>query len=124
MVLSWIRTTGFRNLIPAKIQLTEGVNAFTGSNAQGKTNILEAISLLADGRSFRGARIVEMITAGQSEAAVEGQVDRLENDCNLKITMNRSVRNYHVEDNAVSDLRDFLGRFNYVVFFSGIHGYR
>lgn len=116
MVLSWIRTVGFRNLVPDRIQLNQGVNAFIGPNAQGKTNILEAISLLANGRSFRSARPVEMMTTGQPEAAVEGAGGRHCGEFDLKITMNRKTRNYFIDNKPVSDLRDFLGIFNYVVF--------
>ena len=107
---------GFRNLVPEKIQLAEGVNAFIGPNAQGKTNLLEAVSMLANGRSFRGARLGEMMTSGQPEAAVEGLAQRRNGEVNLKIVMNRTIRNYHVENKPVSDLRDFLGLFSYVVF--------
>lgn len=116
MMLSWIRTTGFRNLVPGKIQLAEGVNAFIGANAQGKTNLLEAVALLASGRSFRGARIGDMLATGQTDAAVEGLAGKMTGEVNLKIVMNRTVRNYFIESKQVSDLRDFLGLFSYVVF--------
>ena len=55
MIVSWIRTTGFRNLIPATIRLEKGVNIFVGSNAQGKTNVLEAVALLANGKIGRAS---------------------------------------------------------------------
>jgi DNA replication and repair protein RecF len=118
MRLSWIRTSGFRNLVPDTVCLAEGVNVFFGLNAQGKTNLLEAVALLADGRSFRGARIAEMIRSGESDACIEGQVNSDTTEINLKIYMNRSSRQYHIDDRSVSDLREFLGRFSYVVYAS------
>jgi DNA replication and repair protein RecF len=116
MVISWIRTSGFRNLSSGVVRLSEGINAFVGPNAQGKTNLLEAVALLANGRSFRGAKIPEMICSDQMEAGVEGHINGKSNNIELKIYMNRSSRQYHVNNKPVSDLRDFLGQFSYVVF--------
>lgn len=118
MVISWIRTTDFRNLSSGTVPLSKGINAFIGANAQGKTNFLEAVSLLASGRSFRGARIPEMICSGKSEAGVEGHINSHNRDIDLKIYLNRSSRQYHINNNPVSDLREFLGLFSYVVFSS------
>lgn len=118
MILSWIRTSGFRNLMPDRVCLAEGLNIFFGPNAQGKTNFLEAVALLADGRSFRGARITEMIRSGESDACIEGQISGDNTELNLKVYMNRSSRQYHIDDKPVSDLREFLGRFSYVVYAS------
>lgn len=53
--------TGFRNLADLQIEFSPGVNLFIGSNAQGKTNFLEALNFLALGRSHRGARTEELI---------------------------------------------------------------
>lgn len=116
MIVSWIRTTGFRNLIPATIRLEKGVNIFVGSNAQGKTNVLEAVALLANGRSFRGAGIADMIRSGETDAGIEGLIFDGNTETTLKIHMSRSLRQYHLNDRPVSDLREFLGCFSYVVF--------
>lgn len=116
MIVSWIRTTGFRNLIPDTIRLEEGVNIFIGSNAQGKTNVLEAVALLANGRSFRGAGIADMIRSGETDAGIEGQICNGNNEITLKVHMSRSSRLYHVNNRQVTDLREFLGCFSYVVF--------
>lgn len=43
----------FRNFIKTEISLEDGVNVFYGDNAQGKTNFLESLYLLARGKSFR-----------------------------------------------------------------------
>lgn len=66
-----IRVENFRNIEEAWVEFSPGVNLLYGDNAQGKTNLLEALSLLALGRSFRGARDAEMIRFGQERATVE-----------------------------------------------------
>lgn len=66
----------FRNYSRAEVTLAPGVNVFVGQNAQGKTNLLEAIALLSTGRSHRGARDAEMIRWGASGFLVKAQVRR------------------------------------------------
>ncbi|MGI6315697.1 MAG: DNA replication/repair protein RecF [Christensenellales bacterium] len=61
----------FRNLEPVEIQLSSGMNLFTGRNAQGKTNLLEAVYLCSTGRSHRPVRDQEMIRRGESSARVD-----------------------------------------------------
>lgn len=116
MIIHSVRTAGFRNLKPDRIELSSQVNAFIGLNAQGKTNILEAVSVLSNGRSFRSARLPEMVCAEADNAAVEGRILRGDREDTLKLYMSRTARQFFVNDRRVSDLREFLGRFSYVVF--------
>lgn len=55
MQLLSVRATGFRNIEEQTVHLSPGVNLLYGSNAEGKTNLLEAIYYFARGKSFRGA---------------------------------------------------------------------
>ena len=63
----------FRNYEDAEIALSPGVNVFCGENAQGKTNILEAIALLSSTRLFRSPQKKDAIRFGctQAEAAAQ-----------------------------------------------------
>lgn len=51
--------------------MLSGRNVLIGENAQGKTNLLEAIELIANGRSDRSSSDRELIMRGQSQALVE-----------------------------------------------------
>ena len=62
---------GFRNLRPGEMTAAEGVNVIYGANAQGKTNLLEAMWLFTGSRSFRGAKESSLVTAGQEFARLE-----------------------------------------------------
>ena len=53
MFVRSISLDGFRNYFPSSAEFSEHVNVITGENAQGKTNLLEAVFYLACGRSFR-----------------------------------------------------------------------
>ena len=55
MRLEWLRIHDFRNIAQTTLDFSDGLNLVVGANGQGKTNLLEAVGLLATGRSFRRA---------------------------------------------------------------------
>jgi DNA replication and repair protein RecF len=71
-----LRLARFRNYDAMEVQLHPRLNLFLGENAQGKTNILEALHCLSTTRSFRSASDDEMIAFGRDEAAVEAEADQ------------------------------------------------
>ncbi len=74
-MLTQLRLSGFRNLADARLDLpAEGV-ALVGANAQGKTNLLEAIYYLEIFRSFRGTRDSRIIRFGEDVFRVEGHLE-------------------------------------------------
>lgn len=56
MQIDRLSLRGFRNYEDAQAQFVPGVNLLVGGNANGKTNLLEAVSYLSTGRSFRTRR--------------------------------------------------------------------
>jgi DNA replication and repair protein RecF len=74
-----VRVTGldlanFRNYAALHFEPPGGVCVFIGANAQGKSNLLEALSLLATGKSFRAAREADLIRTGTPLARVAARV--------------------------------------------------
>ena len=65
MVLHTIRARGFRNIADETVTFAPGVNLLYGKNAEGKTNLLEAIYYFARGKSFRGAKDSELCRFGE-----------------------------------------------------------
>lgn len=63
---------GFRNLSDTTLELDPGQNYLFGDNGAGKTNLLEAIHLLATGRSFRHCQDVDMLRYGAQVFSVAG----------------------------------------------------
>jgi DNA replication and repair protein RecF len=63
--LSELSNQGFRNLSPDPVSFGAGVTLITGENAQGKTNLLEAVALVCGQRSFRGASAAAMARDGE-----------------------------------------------------------
>lgn len=70
MQLSQLSTQGFRNLSSDPVTFGAGVTLITGENAQGKTNLLEAIALVCGQRSFRGASAASMARDGEAFSIV------------------------------------------------------
>lgn len=73
MVLESLSLYNFRNLKKLEVEFSRKVNLLVGDNAQGKTNVIESIYLLATTKSFRTIRDSEMIRWGQEEALVFGK---------------------------------------------------
>ena len=59
-----------RNIRQAGMELDPGLNVFVGRNAQGKTSLLEAVGLLARGRSFRTEDTPTLIRRGDRKSVV------------------------------------------------------
>ena len=66
-----IKLSNFRNYENIDINLEKNINIFYGENAQGKTNIIEAIFLSSMGKSFRAKKDSEMIKLNKEKASVE-----------------------------------------------------
>jgi DNA replication and repair protein RecF len=65
VIIKGIDVTNFRNIAKAALAFAPGMNVITGANAQGKTNLLEAIHLFSLGRSFRTRNLDEVIRFGE-----------------------------------------------------------
>ncbi len=74
MNLNELRLRDFRNYEALRLEFDPGVNLIVGDNAQGKTNLLEAIAYLGSGKSFRAQKTGEMIRFGADHAELEGNI--------------------------------------------------
>ena len=74
MYISSLRLSQFRNYESLHLELDSGTNIFYGNNAQGKTNILEAVYTCGTSRSHKGARDKELVRFGQTEAHIRMEV--------------------------------------------------
>lgn len=74
MVVQSLALSHFRNYEKLDIALDPGVNIFYGNNAQGKTNILEALYMCATTKSHRGSKDKEMIRFGEDESHIRMQL--------------------------------------------------
>ena len=84
----------FRNCTQAQCKLSTGLNLFVGDNAAGKTSFIEAIWLLATGRSFRTSKSHHLIQHEQTQSVIFSQVTSSHNaDKTHKLGMQKSATN-------------------------------
>ncbi len=83
---------GFRNYAEATLSFDEGINLICGPNAQGKTNMLEAIYMLTGGRSFRTRFDREMIGFDSPTAEIKAEIFASERRQKLEIYLRRGLK--------------------------------
>lgn len=116
MILTRLKIRGYRNLHAADLGWHEHFNVLFGSNAQGKTNLLEAIYLFGHLKSFRGARGSELLCHGSETAQLGAAIERGVISSQLEINLHRSGRTPKVDGKTVQKLSDFLGHLRIVLF--------
>lgn len=85
MRLNRLQLYDFRSFPTLDLTLTGQVNVFVGGNAEGKTNILEAVHLLATGRSHRANRDRELVRWGATTYLVRGHFQRRGGPLNVDV---------------------------------------
>ena len=113
MNLRELRLRSFRNYEEGNVQFEPGVNLIVGDNAQGKTNLLEAISYLGSGKSFRAQKTSEMVRFGADFAEIQGNVFSQEREQTLRYLLfpgsrPRQIFRNGVKKKSASDLAGVL----------------
>ena len=92
MELCNLKLRNFRNYEELNLEFSPGVNLIVGQNAQGKTNLLEAVAYLGGGKSFRAQKQNELIRFGAAFADVEGEIHSQERMQTLRWVLFNSAR--------------------------------
>ncbi|PAB58430.1 DNA replication/repair protein RecF [Anaeromicrobium sediminis] len=118
MYLKRLKLINFRNYKELELDLNEKLNIFVGNNAQGKTNIVEAIYMSSLGKSFRTSKDKELImfNRNQSYIKVEGQKKYSNVEVEIKLVANKKKR-IKVNKLSLSKNSEILNNI-YVVIFS------
>ncbi len=115
MYIKKIKLINFRNYYNQEIILNEQLNIFFGNNAQGKTNILEAIYIGAIGKSFRAKKDKELINIGQKEAKIEIEYQKIDRQGKIKIEL-ENKKTIYINEIKQKKLSNILGNINIVMF--------
>lgn len=108
----------YRTYKNATIEFSDGLNVFVGKNAQGKTNILEAIFFAVIGRSFRTSKEKEILTWGESSAYVKGEFSRAYRDVEIELVFSdKSKKTIKVDKIPLHRIGELMGNVN-AIFFS------
>ena len=118
MNITHIRADGFRNLKEIDFKPEVGTNIIFGENAQGKTNLMEAVWIATGEKSFRGAKERDLIAFGSDKAEVEiGFRDNVRDQV-ISITLSKNPREKKILLNGVKlkSTSELLGKLLCVVF--------
>ena len=115
MHLAHLRLRDFRNYARLDADFAPGFHLLVGDNAQGKTNILEAVYLMATLRSFRGVGGAQMLRHEQKGFFVGGKVIG-QGEHDIKMYWSSSQRSLSLDGQPVHKLSDYLGVLRTTVF--------
>lgn len=106
----------FRSYESLELPLEVGLTAIVGSNGIGKTNLLEALGLLATLKSFRGAPTESLIRRGADSAVVRAEGIRDDRDVLIELELGRRRTRAQVNRQRLQRSRDLLGALRITVF--------
>ena len=115
MWISEVKIKNFRNYDEQEIKLQKNINVFYGENAQGKTNIIEAIFLCSMGKSFRAKQDKEMIKIDKENSIVEIEYKKIDRDAKIKIELNNR-KSVYLNGIKIKRLSELLGNLHVVMF--------
>ena len=115
MWINKIKINNFRNYNNEEINLNKNINVFYGENAQGKTNIIEAIFLCSMGKSFRTNKDKEMVRLNSENAILEIEFQKSDREGKIKIELSNK-KNVYINGIKIKKLSELLGKIHVVIF--------
>ena len=116
MYLKHFIAQNYRNLQQFEVNFDPNVNIFIGQNAQGKTNLLEAIYFLALTRSHRTSNDKELIAFGKDYANVSGHIYKSQVDLSLRVLITTKGKKVWVNRVEQAKLSKYVGQLNAILF--------
>ncbi|MCC8440869.1 MULTISPECIES: DNA replication/repair protein RecF [Leuconostoc] len=116
MELESLTLKNYRNYGDLTLEFSDGVNVFLGENAQGKTNLLESIYVLALARSHRTSSDKDLIQWSEKEATISGRVKRAISNTPLSLNFSNKGKKARVNHLEQSKLSQYIGQLNVILF--------
>lgn len=112
-----ISIKNFRNIEELNLKFSSSNICFYGNNAEGKTNILEAIYLLGNTKSFRSTFLNDLINFNKKSAIVGSTInsDKI-GKFNIEYTLNKDSKKYKLNDNLINSIKDIYSKLSIVVY--------
>ncbi len=118
MKIKTLKLKNFRNYSELSINLNSKLNIFIGDNAQGKTNILESITVLALTKSGFNVKDSNLIKFGENFANISADVDYENTIKNYFIGFDEKSKKVKINNNIVDNYSDYISRIRLVLFSS------
>ena len=118
MKINTLTLKNFRNYQKEVVKFEDGLNILVGKNAQGKTNILEAIFFAVIGKSFKASKEKEAIKWEEEVASIKAEFSREFRDVAIELIFNKSAKKaVKIDGISIKKIGELLGNVN-AVFFS------
>ena len=118
MIIKSLELADFRNYDSLEISFDEGTNILYGDNAQGKTNILEAIYVSATTKSHKGSKDKEIINFDKEEAHIRTYLQKEDDEIRVDMHLRKNKsKGIAIDGQKIKKAADLMGLLN-VVFFS------
>ena len=115
MLITNLKINNFRNYNELNIDFNKNINIFYGNNAQGKTNIIEAIFLCAIGKSFRTNKDKELIKFDENFLNISVDYEKSDRNGKIKIEIS-DKKEVFLNGIKTKKLSDLIGKINVVLF--------
>ena len=116
MKINSIELKNFRNYQDCSVEFDPFINIFIGKNAQGKTNLLEAIYILSMSKSFKTKIVDELIYFDEDFAKIHGDIMTHEKQMSLEIVLSKLGKKAFINHNEIKKTSDYVGYLNVVLF--------
>lgn len=116
MYIRKLQLINFRNYEELSVDFENKVNVIIGENAQGKTNLMESIYVLAMAKSYRTNKDKELIRWEQDYAKIKGWVEKKDFSFPLELTITKKGKRAKCNHIEQSRLSQYIGHLNVVIF--------
>ncbi len=119
MIVTRIQLHHFRNYLRADLLPDARLTVLTGQNAQGKTNVLEALHVCCLGRSHRTTHDKELITWGEASTAVHIEISQRDGTHDISIHLHRQEnkrKQIRVGGAQIARIGELMGHFHGILF--------
>ena len=111
-----LKIDGYRNFGKSNLKFGSGLNFIYGQNAQGKTNLIEAIWMFTGARSFRGTKDLNLVNFEKDSAKLEGKFFFEKREQEISVFFGAGKRKVFLNGVPKSYPTNIIGKFRVVVF--------
>ena len=116
MIVNNLKLKNFRNYDDLDIELSSKLNIFIGNNAQGKSNLLESIVVLALTKSYLNVKDENLIKNGEEIAILKANVSSNNIDSDFFISFSNNVKRLKINDIEIKKYIDYVSNIKFVLF--------
>ncbi len=95
MYFKKVKLKNYRNILDLSIDVDSNLNIFIGNNAQGKTNLLEALNLIIKGNSYKTKEDKEVINWNNENAYLFGEIIKDNENIQITIALEKKVEDFY-----------------------------